>query len=165
MRVHRNAAAGETLTVHDTGPLLRAELTIEAVHHAPPAHVHPHSAERFTVIDGVIRLRVGRRKRILTAGDSALVPAGVVHGYEGVPGRTARVNVELDPSGRMAEFFAEIYGIDSTSRNVTTGAPRLRSAAAVLRRYPDDITAAGVPGFLLRLLAARRQTYDPPSFL
>lgn len=150
MRVHRNAAAGETLTVHPAGRLLRAELAIEPVHHAPPAHVHPHATERFTVTEGAIRIRVGKDRQLLRSGESALVPAGTVHGYEGVPGLAARVDVELDPAGRMAEFFADLYGIDR--RNPRTGAPRLRAVAAVLRRYPDDIAVPRVPRLLLDLL-------------
>lgn len=72
MRVHHNAAAGETLTVHDHGRLLRAELSIEPVHHAPPAHLHPHATERFTVTEGAVRVRVGREHRLLRTGDSVL---------------------------------------------------------------------------------------------
>lgn len=150
MRTHRNAAAGETLTVLDDGPVLRAELEIGPVHHAPPAHVHPRAAERFTVVEGALRVRLGRRRLVLRAGESVLVPPGAVHGYAGVPGTAARVAVELDPAGRMAEFFADLYAIDR--RNPRTGAPRLRAVAAVLRRHPDDITVPGVPRALLDLL-------------
>lgn len=147
---HRNAAAGETLTVLADGPVLRAELEIEPVHHAPPAHVHPHAAERFTVVEGSMRIRLGRERRVLHAGDSALVPPGTVHAYAGVPGTAARVEVELDPAGRMAEFFADLYAIDR--RDPRTGAPRLRAVAAVLRRHPDEISVPGVPRLLLDLL-------------
>ena len=147
---HRNAAAGETLTVRTDGPVLRADLEIEPVHHAPPAHVHPHAVERFTVVEGALRIRLGRRRLVLRAGESALVPPGTVHGYAGVPGIAARVEVELDPAGRMAAFFADLHAIDR--RHPRTGAPRLRAVAAVLRRYPDDITVPGVPRLVLDLL-------------
>lgn len=150
MTTHRNAAAGETLTVLTDGPVLRAELEVGPVHHAPPPHVHPRAAERFTVVEGALRLRLGRQRLVLRAGESALVPPGVVHGYAGVPGTAARVEVELDPAGRMAAFFADVYAIDR--RDPRTGAPRLRAAAAVLRRYPDDIAVPGVPRLLLDLL-------------
>lgn len=153
MTAYRNAAAGETLTVHPAaGGVLRAELAIEPVHHAPPAHVHPHATERFTVASGAIRVRLGRERRLLEEGGSVLVPAGVVHGYEGVAGVRALVLVELDPAGRMAEFFHDISCIDPARRDPRTGAPRLRAAAAVLRRYPDDITVPGVPRLLLAVL-------------
>ena len=153
MTAHRNAAAGETLVVHPvTAGVLRAELAVEPVHHAPPPHVHPRAAERFTVVSGAIRVRIGRERLLLEEGGSALVPAGVVHGYEGVPGVAARVLVELDPAGRMAQFFADVYAIDAAERHPRTGAPRLRAAARVLRRYPDDIAVPGVPRLLLAVL-------------
>jgi quercetin dioxygenase-like cupin family protein len=147
---YRNAAAGETLTVHTDGPVLRAELEIGPVHHGPPAHVHPRAAERFTVVEGALRVRLGRRRLVLRAGESALVPRGTPHTYAGVPGTAARVELDLDPAGRMAAFFADLYGIDR--RDPRTGAPRLRAVAAVLRRYPDDITVPGVPRPVLALL-------------
>lgn len=153
MTVHRNPAAGETLTVHPVADgRLRAELELAPVHHGPPAHRHPHATERFTVLDGAIRVRVGRERRVLREGESVLVPAGVTHGYAGVAGVPARVLVELDPAGGMAEFFAALYGIDPARRDPRTGAPRLRAVAAVLRRHPADITVPGVPRLLLDLL-------------
>jgi quercetin dioxygenase-like cupin family protein len=151
--VHRNDRAGETLVVHPVvNDLLRAELIVESAHHAPPAHAHPHATERFTVLSGAIRIRLGRTRRVFEEGESAVAPAGVMHGYEGVSGVPARVLVELDPAGRMAQFFADIYSVDPAGRDPRTGAPRLRAAARILRRYPDDITVPGVPRVLLAVL-------------
>lgn len=146
--VHRNVAAGETMTVDTAGRVLRAELRIEAVHHGPPAHVHPRSAERFTVVEGAIRVRLGRRWSVLEAGGSVLVPAGVTHGYAGVPGVPAVVRIEIDPPGRMAAFLADVYGDER--RVPATGALTLRAGADVLRRYPDDVTLPGLPRLLAR---------------
>ena len=91
--------------------------------------------------------------RIVRDGQSVLVPAGTTHGYQGISGVAAHVLVELEPAGRMADFFADIYRIDPAHRDPRTGAPRLRAAAAVLRRYPQDIIVPGVPGFVLSALA------------
>lgn len=52
----------------------------------------------------------------------------------------------------MAEFFRDIYGIDPARRDPRTGAPGLRAAAAVLRRYPDDIAVPRVPRVLRAVL-------------
>ena len=70
--VYRNDAVGETLIVHPMAPggaVLRAELLVDAVHHAPPAHVHPRSTESFTVIEGALAVRVGRRRWTLRGSD------------------------------------------------------------------------------------------------
>ncbi len=147
MTVYRNTAAGETLTVAP-GPVLRAELRIEAVHHGPPAHVHPRSAERFTVSEGATRVRSGRRWSVVEAGASVLIPAGTAHGYAGVPGVAAVVLVEIDPPGRMAELFDDVYRDDR--RDAATGALRLRAEADILRRYPDDVVLPGLPRVLAK---------------
>lgn len=150
---YRNPAADERLLVHPVVEgILRAELILGPVHHAPPAHAHPHAGERFTVVSGAIWIRTGRQRRLLEEGESIRVPPGVKHGYHGVEGQPAHVMVELDPAGRMAEFFDDIYRIDPTSRDPRTGAPRLREAAQVLRRYPNDIIVPGLPRLLLNLL-------------
>jgi quercetin dioxygenase-like cupin family protein len=103
--VHRNAVVGETVTMHAaTDGVLRLEIDVEPVHHAPAVHVHPRAAETFTVVDGELRVRTGLRRRTLRAGDAVPVAPGVMHAYAGVPGWSARVRVELEPPGRMAEF-------------------------------------------------------------
>lgn len=128
--VHRNAVVGETVTVHGvTDGVLRLEIDVEPAHHAPALHVHPRAAETFTVLEGELRVRTGLRRRTLRAGDSVTVPPGTVHAYAGVPGRSARVLVELDPPGRMAEFFAAVHGVPAAGRSPRTGHPTRRSRA------------------------------------
>lgn len=86
-----------------------------------------------------------------------VVPGGVTHGCAGVPGVVAVVRIEIDPPGRMAEFFADVYGDER--RVPATGARTLRAGADVLRRYPDDVVLPGLPRVLARpvlgLLAGR----------
>ena len=45
----------------------------------PPKHYHPNQDERFTVLEGELRFRVGAIDRELAAGEEIEVPAGVAH--------------------------------------------------------------------------------------
>ena len=149
---HGDPAAGETMIVHPLVPdePLRVELRVAAAgHRAPPAHVHPAAAERFTVVEGALTVRVGRGWVTLHEGETAVAPHGSLHAYRGVPGTAARVIVELEPPGAMAEFFAAFYAAPR-SRG---GAPGLRAMAPVLHRHAADIVIPGLPRALLRLLA------------
>lgn len=151
----RNPAAGETMRIRPltTDDVLRADLEVAAVHHGPPAHRHLRATERFTVVRGALRVRLGRRWQVLPEGSTVVVPPGVVHSYAGVPGTTATVRVELDPAGRMAEFFEALYGLPADQRVRTTGAPRAGAGLALLAEHRDDITLP-LPRPLARLLLA-----------
>jgi quercetin dioxygenase-like cupin family protein len=162
--VHANAALGETMIVRPVRPgdrVLRLELHLDAVHHAPPPHIHPRAVERFTVTEGEVRIRRGRRVLTLRAGETVTIPPRVLHGYAGVPGRSARMTVELEPPGLMAEFFAAVYGLPATSRDPRTGQPRLSAVAGVLRDHLDDVGVPVLPPAFTRVLLsllARRGT-------
>lgn len=47
---------------------------------APP-HIHHESDEAFIVLDGELEVLVGVDRRVLTAGQSAVIPAGTVHTF------------------------------------------------------------------------------------
>lgn len=156
--VHANPTIGETMIVHPRRPgdrVLRVELHVEGVHHGPTPHVHPQAAETFTVLEGELRIRLGWRRRILRAGESVAVPPGVIHAYAGVPGRAARVLVELEPPGRMEEFFASVYGLPASARDPRTGQPTLPAVAGILLEHTDDVAVPLVPPALTRRLLAR----------
>jgi Cupin domain len=80
-------------------------------------HVHPGAAERFTVVEGAPAVRVGRRRVTVADGESVVAPAGTPHGYRGIPGTAARVIIEPEPPGGMAEFFASFYGVPADGRS------------------------------------------------
>lgn len=153
---YRNPVIGESVVVHPVRDgVLRVEIDVEPVHHAPAVHVHPRSSETFTVLAGELRLQRGWRRHVLRAGESLTVPPGVVHGYGGVPGRSARVLVELDPPGRMAEFFAAVYGLPARQRDPSTGHPTLPAVAGLLLEHGDDVGVPVLPPALARRLLRR----------
>ena len=47
---------------------------------APP-HIHHRSDEAFIVLDGQLEVLVGAERRVLNAGESAVIPAGTVHTF------------------------------------------------------------------------------------
>jgi uncharacterized cupin superfamily protein len=58
---------------------LQGDLYAEPGGFVAAAHVHPRQEERFEVISGTLRLRFGKEERVLTAGDVAVIPAGLPH--------------------------------------------------------------------------------------
>ena len=63
------------------GENLTVETWIEPGGGLPP-HSHPRQEERWSVIEGEIRLQLGREKRVITAADGEVVVVpGTVHGF------------------------------------------------------------------------------------
>ena len=47
--------------------------------HAAFAHVHPHLEEQFEVLSGSLTARVGDEEKVLSAGETLVVPPGTPH--------------------------------------------------------------------------------------
>src|SRR5215204_4960433 len=81
-----NPVTGERFTFRHTaastgGELLAFELGLRPGGAVPIPHVHPIQTERFDVLAGRMRFRVGLRHVVATAGDTVEIAPGVVHGF------------------------------------------------------------------------------------
>ena len=73
-------------------------------------HRHPNQEEVIYVLDGEIEQWVDRRRRTLRAGDSAFIPAAMVHASFNVSGAPARLLAILAPSiGEEGYELEEVY--------------------------------------------------------
>lgn len=90
------------------GRLLEMEASYSGDGDLPPAHFHPQQDERFEVLEGAVRTVIGGTARRYEAGETFDVPAGVVHQMAG--DGPARVNWQVRPALRTAEFFERLYG-------------------------------------------------------
>lgn len=61
-------------------------------------HLHPRQEEMVFVLDGEIEQWLENRKTLLKAGDSAFIPASVVHASFNVSDRAVRVLAILGPA-------------------------------------------------------------------
>lgn len=97
------------------GELLELESTYGGDGTLPGAHFHPRQSERFEVLEGTVRAVVDGVERRYTAGDVFHVPSGTVHQMVGEPG--ARLNWQVRPALRTAEFFESLYdGLAAANR-------------------------------------------------
>ncbi len=73
-------------------------------------HRHPNQEEVIYVLDGEIEQWVDRRSRTLRAGDSAFIPAAMVHASFNVSGAPARLLAILAPCvGEEGYELEEVY--------------------------------------------------------
>src|SRR5215213_1903717 len=135
-----NPVTGERFTFTHTaaatgGELLAFELALRPGGAVPIPHVHPIQTERFEVVAGRMRFRVGLRTRVAEPGDVVEVAPGVVHSFANAGDGEARLRVEVRPALAMEEMLAEVVAMAEAGRMNRRGMPRnLLDVADLARR-------------------------------
>jgi len=155
-----NPVTGERFTFTDTaattdGELLAFELGLRPGGAVPIPHVHPIQTERFEVVEGLMRFRVGLRRRLAGPGEVVEVAPGVLHSFANAGDEEARVRVEVRPALAMEEMLAEVVAMAEAGLMNRRGMPRrLRDLAALARKYDQEAHAPGLSVGMQRLLLA-----------
>src|ERR671914_465511 len=142
-----NPITGERFTFTHTaattgGELLAFDLALRPGGAVPIAHVHPIQTERFEVIEGQMRFRLGLRTVIAEPGDVVEVAPGVMHSFANAGEQEARLRVEVRPALAMEEMFADVVAMARAGRMTDRGLPRnLLDLAALARRYDREAHA------------------------
>jgi len=155
-----NPVTGERFTFLDTaattgGELLSFELGLRAGGAVPIPHVHPVQTERFELVEGRMRFRLGLRTVVADPGEVVEVAPGVMHGFANAGDCEARVRVEVRPALQMEEMFAEVVGLAEAGRMTRRGMPRnVLDLALLARTYDQEAHAPFLTVGLQRLLLA-----------
>jgi quercetin dioxygenase-like cupin family protein len=155
-----NPVTGERFTFTDTaassgGELLAFDFALKPGGAVPIAHVHPAQTERFAVVSGRMRFRVGRRRVEAGPGDVVEVAPGVAHSFANAGAEEARLRVEVRPALAMEEMFADVVELAQAGRMTRRGLPRSPLQLAKLATTYDREAHAPIIGRRLqRLLLA-----------
>jgi quercetin dioxygenase-like cupin family protein len=155
-----NPVTGERFTFTHTagstgGELLAFELGLRPGGAVPMPHVHPIQTERFEVVAGRMRFRLGLRTRVAGPGEVVEVAPGVVHSFANAGDEEARTRVEVRPALAMEEMLAEVVAMAEAGRMTRRGLPRNPLELAVLaRRYDQEAHAPLLGVGVQRLLLA-----------
>lgn len=148
--VIENPLTGERVTFLETsresgGRLLRMEY-IFPPGFSIPEHVHPHQEERWEVLSGTLRGRVGGRERSYAEGERVVGPAGVPHAWRNPGDEELRLLAELRPALHMDTLLETSFGIMRGWKTNKWGAPKYLLQIAVLAdEAKDDFYPTGVP--------------------
>jgi quercetin dioxygenase-like cupin family protein len=138
-------------------------------------HYHPAQEERWAVLEGSMRFRMGRERRTLDAGEGVLVPAGVRHSLKNVGDRVARLRFTADPALELEPFLEQAAALNRAGKVTSFGVPTslgaLLDGAALIDRYRETCVLIFPPPFPppalqslvfspLARLAARRAPAD-----
>jgi quercetin dioxygenase-like cupin family protein len=152
-----NPISGERIVIRESGAdtggrLLSFDLFLPPGAHVPARHVHPVQEERFTVVAGRMRFRLGRGTIVAGPGETVLVPPGKAHWF-GNAGKdeVAHARVEVRPALRMQEFFETTEAMGRSGHFLGTRLPRLSDLALVLIEFQREVAVPDVPEFLVRI--------------
>jgi quercetin dioxygenase-like cupin family protein len=126
------------------GELLAIELELRAGGGVPMPHVHPVQAERFEVLEGTVRFRVGRRTILAAAGEILEIEPGVRHalGFANPWPDPARPRVDVLPALQMEEMLRDVVALAHAGRLTRRGLPRSPLELARLARAYDNVAHA-----------------------
>jgi quercetin dioxygenase-like cupin family protein len=168
-----NPVTGERFTFTHTaastgGELLAFDLGLRVGGAVPIPHVHPIQTERFEVVEGRVRFRIGLRTRVAEPGEVVEVAPGVVHSFANAGDDEARLHVEVRPALAMENMLADVVAMAEAGRMTQRGLPRNPLDLAVLARKYDQeahapLLTVGVQRLLLTPLvfSARRLRVNP----
>jgi mannose-6-phosphate isomerase-like protein (cupin superfamily) len=143
------------------GEVFEFEAILPAGLSGPPAHWHRVGQETFEVVEGRLRVRVGRAVRHLGPGESIVVPPGTVHTFSNPTGQQVRVITRETPAGQLE---AQLRVMASAGR-----LPPLIRLADINARHGFSFFLAGLPEIPQRLLwqglagLARPRKFRRPS--
>ena len=162
-----NPVTGERFTFTQTsattdGELLAFELGLRPGGAVPIPHVHPIQTERFEVVEGLMRFRLGLRRRLAGPGEVVEVAPGVVHSFANAGDEVASVRVEVRPALAMEEMLAEVVAMAEAGLMNRRGMPRrLGDLADLARRYEQEAHAPWLSVGVQRLLLAPLRMLGP----
>jgi quercetin dioxygenase-like cupin family protein len=124
-----------------------------------PAHFHPRQEERWSVLEGTVRFRLGDDERVIGPEDGEIpVPPGTVHGLASASDREAKLRTLVIPALRLQSFLEESAAAGReglfTARGLPRGLRGARWAARFLKRYRDETVFVSPPQFVQRALFA-----------
>jgi quercetin dioxygenase-like cupin family protein len=144
-QVIENAASGELIVIQRTGletggRLLAFELRLAPGGRVPASHLHPEQEERFTVVEGQLTFRLGRKSLVVSPGETVTVHPGTPHRFANAGPGQARVLVEVRPALRMEELLETAASLGAT--------PRPLHLALFLREFGREVRAPLLPGLV-----------------
>ncbi|HEY7431723.1 MAG TPA: cupin domain-containing protein [Streptosporangiaceae bacterium] len=162
-----NPLSGEHITIHATGgDVLAWELVLAPGGRVPGSHSHPEQRESFTVIEGRLRMRVGRRRVLALPGDTVAIPPGTVHHFANPGPGPARVAVETRPPLDTAALLETAAAMAREQQAAARLLPRPTDLALFMRDFEREVSAPYLPAPLVRLVTAaitrlaRRRGHD-----
>jgi mannose-6-phosphate isomerase-like protein (cupin superfamily) len=154
-----NPATGERIAFRRTaaesaGEVVAFDYILPAGGAVQLAHVHPFQDERFDVVAGRARIRLGRRMLHVTPGESVLVPRGTMHRLRNDGEGELHMLVQFRPALRTEEGFEQLFGLGRDGKLSRRGFPSPLQLFVMADEYRREGRFPYVPTLLQRAVVA-----------
>ena len=154
-----NPVSGEQITFLRTaadtdGAQLEFEVALTPDGHVPGAHVHPEQEERFDVLEGTMKFRLGLRTIVAGPGETVVVPAGRVHRFANGGDEPCRARVQVTPALDMEDLLVTTTELALEGNVTRKGMPKPLHLALFVRRFEREVRAPFPPAWTVRVLMA-----------
>ena len=154
-----NPVTGEVLIFHRTaaetgGESVLVETIVRPHGFVAAAHVHPFQTERFEVLEGRLRLRVGNKELEAGPGDVALVPPGTPHRFWNGGEEEARFQCEVRPALQFESLIETMFTLAAEGKTNRKGMPNPFQLAVIARAHFDTVRLPFPPALLQRAALA-----------
>lgn len=155
--VIENPLSGEQIVIREAaaepgGSVLTWELTLAPGGRVPSSHAHPRQEERFTVLDGQMKFRVGWRSVTAGPGETVRIRPGTVHHFANAGPVPAHVLVETRPALAMAELLETAAALARDQHAAARALPRPIDLALFMRDFEQEVQAPYLPATLVRIV-------------
>ena len=119
------------LDADDTdGTLVQFEMIVPPNVKVPAPHFHVEVDETLYIMEGTLTQIIGTEIRELHAGDHCFIKRGVVHGFNNLHDKPARVLCTLSPGSIGPAYFREIAAVINAG-----GPPDIQKVLAIMRTH------------------------------
>jgi len=155
-----NPTSGERITFRKTaaqtnGELVAIDLQLPPNRRVPGGlHVHPLQEERFEVVEGTMRFRMGRKRVVAGPGVVVVVPPGMPHDFANAGDEEALVRVDVRPALKMEQLFDTAVSLAEDGRTMLGGIPRPLDLALFTAEFEEEVQGAFPPRWIQRIVLA-----------
>jgi quercetin dioxygenase-like cupin family protein len=159
-RVICNPISGEQIVIHTSGAetngkLLVFDLFLPPGKQVPNRHTHPIQEERFTILAGTMRFRLGRRSILALPSDTIVIPPGVAHWFGNAGSEIVHARVEVQPALRMEDLFATAATIEAGAHlSIRHRLRQLPAVARLLIEFQREVAVPDLAEWLVRPILA-----------
>lgn len=112
------------------GTMVQFEMIVPPNIKVPAPHYHVEVDEIAYMLEGTLVQTIGSETREMKAGDKCFIKRGVVHGFNNLSDKPARVFCTLSPASIGPTYFREIAAVINAG-----GPPDMQKVLAIMKTY------------------------------